>query len=64
MSPFFSSLLLTPSLPFSLSPTPTETDLLYAAKVYGDDRLRKKADLMTMENCRELDRHNDLFRGG
>ncbi|XP_067106934.1 dnaJ homolog subfamily B member 14 [Osmerus mordax] len=42
----------------------TKTDLLYAAKVYRDDRLRKKADLMTMDNCRELDRLNDLFRGG
>lgn len=42
----------------------TKTDLLYAAKVYRDDRLRKKAELMTMENCKELDRLNDLFRGG
>ncbi|KAM6972389.1 dnaJ homolog subfamily B member 14 [Aplochiton taeniatus] len=42
----------------------TKTDLLYAAKVYRDDRLRKKAELMTMDNCRELDRLNDLFRGG
>ncbi|CAB1327315.1 unnamed protein product, partial [Coregonus sp. 'balchen'] len=32
--------------------------------VYRDDRLRKKAELMTMDNCRELDRLNDLFRGG
>ena len=43
---------------------PPETDLLYAAKVYRDDRMRKKAELMTMDNCRELDRLNDLFRGG
>eukprot|EP00063_Salmo_salar_P035913 XP_014010748.1 PREDICTED: dnaJ homolog subfamily B member 12-like [Salmo salar] len=42
----------------------TKTDLLYAAKVYRDDRLRKKAELMTMDNCKELDRLNDLFRGG
>nr|XP_055032382.1 dnaJ homolog subfamily B member 14 [Misgurnus anguillicaudatus] len=42
----------------------TKTDLLYAAKVYRDDRLRRKAELMTMENCKELDRLNDLFRGG
>ncbi|KAK0133187.1 DnaJ subfamily B member 14 [Merluccius polli] len=42
----------------------TKTDLLYAAKVYRDDRMRKKAELMTMDNCRELDRLNDLFRGG
>ncbi|KAL6487709.1 hypothetical protein MHYP_G00043350 [Metynnis hypsauchen] len=42
----------------------TKTDLLYAAKVYRDDRLRKKAELMTMDNCKELDRLNELFRGG
>ncbi|KAJ4944810.1 hypothetical protein JOQ06_013350 [Pogonophryne albipinna] len=42
----------------------TKTDLLYAAKVYRDDRMRKKAELMTMDNCRELDRLNNLFRGG
>lgn len=41
-----------------------ETDLLYAAKVYRDDRMRKKAELMTMDNCRELDRLNNLYRGG
>lgn len=42
----------------------TKTDLLYAAKVYRDDRMRKKAELMTMENCKEMDRLNNLFRGG
>ncbi|XP_036372773.1 dnaJ homolog subfamily B member 14 [Megalops cyprinoides] len=42
----------------------TKTDLLYAAKVYRDERLRRKAELMTMDNCKELDRLNDLFRGG
>lgn len=42
----------------------TKTDLLYAAKVYRDERLRRKAELMTMENCKELERLNDLFRGG
>ncbi|XP_068606890.1 dnaJ homolog subfamily B member 14 [Brachionichthys hirsutus] len=42
----------------------TKTDLLYAAKVYRDDRMRKKAELMTMDNCRELDRLNSIFRGG
>ncbi|MGH0153734.1 UNVERIFIED_CONTAM: hypothetical protein FKN15_025556 [Acipenser sinensis] len=42
----------------------TKTDLLYAAKVYRDERLRRKADMMTMDNCKELDRLNDLFRGG
>lgn len=41
-----------------------ETDLLYAAKVYRDDRMRKKAELMTMDNCKELDRLNSIFRGG
>lgn len=42
----------------------TKTDLLYAAKVYRDDRMRNRAELMTMDNCRELDRLNNLFRGG
>ncbi|KAM6939820.1 dnaJ homolog subfamily B member 14 [Xenentodon cancila] len=42
----------------------TKTELLYAAKVYRDDRMRKKAELMTMDSCKELDRLNDLFRGG
>ncbi|CAB1460053.1 unnamed protein product [Pleuronectes platessa] len=42
----------------------TKTDLLYAAKVYRDDRMRKKAELLTMDNCKELDRLNSLFRGG
>lgn len=42
----------------------TETDLLYAAKVYRDERMRKKAELMTMDNCKELDRLNSIFRGG
>ncbi|MGH0152509.1 UNVERIFIED_CONTAM: hypothetical protein FKN15_022322 [Acipenser sinensis] len=42
----------------------TKTDLLYAAKVYRDERLRRKAEIMTMDNCKELDRLNDLFRGG
>jgi len=42
----------------------SETDLLYAAKVYRDDRLQRKAELMTMENCKKLDRLNNLFRGG
>ncbi|XP_029014254.1 dnaJ homolog subfamily B member 14 [Betta splendens] len=42
----------------------TKTDLLYAAKVYRDDRMRRKAELMSMDNCKELDRLNNLFRGG
>lgn len=41
-----------------------ETDLLYAAKVYRDDRLRKKADSMSMDNCKELERLTSLYRGG
>ncbi|XP_023782781.1 dnaJ homolog subfamily B member 14 [Cyanistes caeruleus] len=40
-----------------------ETDLLYAAKVYRDDRLRKKAESMSMENCKELERLTSLYRG-
>lgn len=66
-SVFFTFLLLS----FVLSPTlfffclsHSETDLLYAAKVYRDDRMRRKAELMTMDNCKELDRLNNLFRGG
>ncbi|XP_023683448.1 dnaJ homolog subfamily B member 14-like [Paramormyrops kingsleyae] len=42
----------------------TRRDLLYAARIYGDDRLRHKADLMSMDSCKELDRLNELFRGG
>ncbi|KAL4618183.1 hypothetical protein GN956_G20971 [Arapaima gigas] len=42
----------------------TKTDLLYAAKVYRDERLQQRAELMTMDNCKELDRLNELFRGG
>ncbi|KAJ8262195.1 hypothetical protein GJAV_G00163580 [Gymnothorax javanicus] len=42
----------------------TKTDLMYAARVYRDDRLRRKAELMSMDNCKELDRLNNLFRGG
>ncbi|KAF3687761.1 DnaJ -like protein subfamily B member 14 [Channa argus] len=41
-----------------------KTDLLYAAKVYRDDRMQDKAERMTMDNCKELDRLNKLFRGG
>lgn len=52
-----------PHLPHPFFSHP-ETDLLYASKVYRDDRMRKKAELMTMDNCKELDRLNNLFRGG
>ncbi|KAJ8403663.1 hypothetical protein AAFF_G00349890 [Aldrovandia affinis] len=41
----------------------TKTDLMYAARVYRDDRLRRKAELMNMDNCKELDRLNNLYRG-
>ncbi|XP_010008055.1 PREDICTED: dnaJ homolog subfamily B member 14-like, partial [Nestor notabilis] len=41
-----------------------KTDLLYAAKVYRDDRLRRKADSMSMDNCKELERLTSLYRGG
>ncbi|XP_042728170.1 dnaJ homolog subfamily B member 14 [Lagopus leucura] len=41
-----------------------KTDLLHASKVYRDDRLRKKADSMSMENCEELERLTSLYRGG
>ncbi|XP_061107424.1 dnaJ homolog subfamily B member 14-like isoform X1 [Conger conger] len=41
-----------------------KNDLMYAARVYRDDRLRKKAEQMNMDNCKELDRLNDLYRGG
>ncbi|XP_051993281.1 dnaJ homolog subfamily B member 14 [Xyrauchen texanus] len=42
----------------------TKTDLLYAAKVYRDERLRQRAESMSMDNCKELDRLNSLYRGG
>ncbi|NXJ79538.1 DJB14 protein, partial [Trogon melanurus] len=41
-----------------------KTDLNYAAKVYRDDRLRKKADSVSMDNCKELERLTSLYRGG
>lgn len=42
----------------------TETDMQYAAKVYRDDRLKKKADALSMENCKELERLTSLYKGG
>ncbi|XP_077575926.1 dnaJ homolog subfamily B member 14 [Stigmatopora nigra] len=42
----------------------TQTDLLYAARLYRDERRRQKAEHMPMENCKELDRLTNLFRGG
>ncbi|KAM7167891.1 dnaJ homolog subfamily B member 14 isoform 1-T1 [Macrochelys suwanniensis] len=41
-----------------------KTDLLYAAKVYRDDRLRMKADSLSMDNCKELERLTSIYRGG
>ncbi|XP_067409817.1 dnaJ homolog subfamily B member 14 isoform X2 [Emydura macquarii macquarii] len=41
-----------------------KTDLLYAAKVYRDDRLRMKAESMPMDNCKELERLTSIYRGG
>nr|XP_032618915.1 dnaJ homolog subfamily B member 14 [Chelonoidis abingdonii] len=41
-----------------------KTDLLYAAKVYRDDRLRMKADSLAMDNCKELERLTSIYRGG
>ncbi|KAJ1206211.1 hypothetical protein NDU88_001620 [Pleurodeles waltl] len=40
------------------------SDLIYASKVYRDDRLKRKADSMTMDNCKELERLTSLYRGG
>ncbi|XP_069781703.1 dnaJ homolog subfamily B member 14 [Narcine bancroftii] len=39
-------------------------DYLYAAKVYRDEPLRKKAELLKMESCEKLAKLNDLYRGG
>lgn len=41
-----------------------ETDLLYAAKVYRDERLRRKAETISMDNCKELERLTSIYRGG
>ncbi|XP_075057308.1 dnaJ homolog subfamily B member 14 [Mixophyes fleayi] len=39
-------------------------DLIHAAKVYRDDRLRDKAEAISMENCKELQRLTSIYRGG
>jgi DnaJ family protein B protein 14 len=36
----------------------------YAAKVYRDDRLRRKAEALSMDNCKELERLTSLYKGG
>ncbi|XP_055970099.1 dnaJ homolog subfamily B member 14 [Sorex fumeus] len=41
-----------------------KTDMQYAAKVYRDDRLRRKADALSMENCKELERLTSIYKGG
>ncbi|KAL8206846.1 UNVERIFIED_CONTAM: DnaJ subfamily B member 14 [Gekko kuhli] len=41
-----------------------KTDLLYAAKVYQDERLRRKAEAISMDNCKELERLTSIYRGG
>ncbi|XP_069486814.1 dnaJ homolog subfamily B member 14 [Ambystoma mexicanum] len=41
-----------------------KSDLIYASKVYRDERLRKKAESMSMDNCKELERLTSLYRGG
>ncbi|XP_063774638.1 dnaJ homolog subfamily B member 14 [Pseudophryne corroboree] len=41
-----------------------KADLIHAAKVYRDERLREKAETVSMENCRELHRLTSIYRGG
>ncbi|OCT99949.1 dnaJ homolog subfamily B member 14-like [Xenopus laevis] len=41
-----------------------KSDLMHAAKVYRDERLRMKAESISMDNCKELNRLTSLFRGG
>ncbi|KAM4709276.1 dnaJ homolog subfamily B member 14 [Discoglossus pictus] len=41
-----------------------KSDLIHAAKVYRDDRLRLKAESITMDNCKELQRLTSIYRGG
>eukprot|EP00069_Balaena_mysticetus_P004974 bmy_17753T0 len=41
-----------------------KTDLQYAAKVYHDERLRRKADALSMDNCKELERLTSIYKGG
>ncbi|OBS70601.1 hypothetical protein A6R68_00855 [Neotoma lepida] len=41
-----------------------KTDMQYAAKVYRDERLRRKADALSMDNCKELERLTSLYKGG
>ncbi|EPY74688.1 dnaJ subfamily B member 14 isoform 1-like protein [Camelus ferus] len=41
-----------------------KTDMQYAAKVYRDERLRRKADALSMDNCKELERLTSIYKGG
>ncbi|KAM8940274.1 dnaJ homolog subfamily B member 14 isoform 2-T2 [Pelodytes ibericus] len=41
-----------------------KSDLTHAAKVYRDERLRKKAESISMENCKELQRLTSIYQGG
>ncbi|CAH2301272.1 dnaJ homolog subfamily B member 14 isoform X1 [Pelobates cultripes] len=41
-----------------------KSDLTHAAKVYRDERLRMKAESLSMENCKELQRLTSIYRGG
>ncbi|XP_068087826.1 dnaJ homolog subfamily B member 14 [Hyperolius riggenbachi] len=41
-----------------------KADLIHAAKVYRDDRLREKAEKIPMDYCKELQRLTSIYRGG
>ncbi|XP_053559457.1 dnaJ homolog subfamily B member 14 [Bombina bombina] len=41
-----------------------KSDLTHAAKVYRDERLRLKAESISMENCKELQRLTAIYKGG
>uniref|UniRef100_H0XTQ6 DnaJ homolog subfamily B member 14 n=1 Tax=Otolemur garnettii TaxID=30611 RepID=H0XTQ6_OTOGA len=40
-----------------------KTDMQYAAKVYHDEDLQRKADALSMDNCKELERLTSLYEG-
>ncbi|XP_071974547.1 dnaJ homolog subfamily B member 14 [Engystomops pustulosus] len=41
-----------------------KADLMHAAKVYRDNRLKVKAESISMDNCKELERLTSIYRGG
>ncbi|XP_066430077.1 dnaJ homolog subfamily B member 14 [Eleutherodactylus coqui] len=41
-----------------------KADLIHAAKVYRDNRLKVKAESISMDNCKELQRLTSIYRGG